>query len=61
MIAEDAFDTRYVGKIRDAVRDGLRIYLYDRNYAVLQDEEKFHLMAEEITKRICLSKFWSNL
>lgn len=57
MLTEDFMSEEYVGQVRRAVRDGLRIYLYDKRYASLNDVEKFHLMAEDITKRICLSRF----
>lgn len=58
MITEDAFETKWVGRVRDAVRDGMRIYLYDKKYEVLDNEEKYHLMCEDITKRICHAGFW---
>lgn len=57
MIVEDAFSEIWSGRVRTAVRDGLRLYLYDTKYTPLDNEEKFHLMAEDITKRICLSGF----
>lgn len=58
MLTEDFTTEVWASRVRTAVRDGLRIYLYDTKYETLDDVEKFHLMAEEITRRICLSGFW---
>lgn len=58
MITEDFVAEIWTYRVRNAVRDGLRIYLYDKKYQVLDNEEKYHLMAEAITHRICHSAFW---
>lgn len=55
-VPENYMQTECVTKIRDIVKEAVRPFLYEKKYEQLDSEEKYILLCEEITHKICLSK-----
>lgn len=58
MIPENFMQTETVNRIHNIVRDAVRPFLYAKKYELLDSEEKYVLLCEEITHQICLSRVW---